>query len=209
MKNFTVKKEHLLLLKKTWVSWDDCEFGAPEIDPKRPYGNSDVYQDMLEILGLKELKEGIYEFTLNNKKWLLKGEDKYNIYLEGKDEESLLKELNKLHKELETTLQIVLSAQKFKPGRYIADDYDNNWRLDKSSSSHKGLSFVITGTLTDYTRKEIEQLIKENGGKVTSSVSKNTDFLVVGKDPGSNKLNDAFNYNISTINAKELLKMLK
>jgi hypothetical protein len=35
-----------------YITWDDCEFGAPACDCKRPYGNSDVYGDMAEILGL-------------------------------------------------------------------------------------------------------------------------------------------------------------
>jgi len=114
-----------------YVSWDDCEFGAPEIDCKRPYGNSDVYQDMIEILGLTEIKEGIYKFTLFGREWLLKGEDKYNIYLEGKDEGKLLKVLRKLHEELKTALQVCLAAQSFQVGLYEADEYSINWKKVK------------------------------------------------------------------------------
>ena len=47
-----MKEEHLKLLKEMYVGWNECEFGAPEIDPKRPYGDSDVYEDMNKILGL-------------------------------------------------------------------------------------------------------------------------------------------------------------
>lgn len=50
---FVVTSDHLKLLKEMCVGWDDCEFGAPCIDPKRPYGNSDVISDMKEILGKK------------------------------------------------------------------------------------------------------------------------------------------------------------
>jgi hypothetical protein len=42
--------DHLTLLKRSEWSWDDCEFGAPAMDPKRPYGNSDVENDLAEIL---------------------------------------------------------------------------------------------------------------------------------------------------------------
>jgi len=49
-KQFELKQEHLTLLKKANVGWQDCEFGAPEINPKRPYGNSGVLEDMFEIL---------------------------------------------------------------------------------------------------------------------------------------------------------------
>ncbi len=48
-----------------------------------------------------------------------------------------------------------------------------------------GKQFVLTGTLTSLTRGEAEDLIKQRGGKVASSVSKKTDYVVVGQDPGS------------------------
>jgi len=124
---FEVKEEHLKLLNEMCVGWNDCEFGAPEIDCKRPYGNSCVHQDMLKILGMRELKEGIYEFELNNKKWLLKGEDKNNIYLDGADEEKLCDELDNLHKEMEEVLQICLSSMSFEAGIYEAEKYSSKW----------------------------------------------------------------------------------
>jgi len=46
-------------------------------------------------------------------------------------------------------------------------------------------SVVVTGTLTKYSRKEIEDLIKSLGGKAVGSVSKKTDYVVVGEDAGS------------------------
>jgi len=102
-----MKPELKKLLKNFQVRWNDCEFGAPEINPKRPYGNSDVEQDMLEILGLKKIGERIYEFTLNGVVWILKGEEGC-IYLDGPDEEQLCNELNKLHKETEQALIEIL-----------------------------------------------------------------------------------------------------
>ncbi len=48
-----------------------------------------------------------------------------------------------------------------------------------------GKSFVFTGTLSQYSREEAGELVVSHGGKVTSSVSKNTDYVVVGADPGS------------------------
>jgi hypothetical protein len=52
VKRFTVTDEHLRLLRRAYVGWDEIEFGAPEINAKRPYGNSNVYGDIAEILGL-------------------------------------------------------------------------------------------------------------------------------------------------------------
>jgi DNA ligase (NAD+) len=49
----------------------------------------------------------------------------------------------------------------------------------------EGKTFVLTGTLPDLTREEATELIKRAGGKVTGSVSKKTDYVVAGDDPGS------------------------
>jgi hypothetical protein len=56
VRDFTVTDEHLRLLRHAYVSWFDAEFGAPSIDPKRPYGNSNVYGDMVEVLGLVDVE---------------------------------------------------------------------------------------------------------------------------------------------------------
>lgn len=48
-----------------------------------------------------------------------------------------------------------------------------------------GKTFVLTGALAEFSRDEASELIKERGGKVTGSVSKKTDYLLVGEDPGS------------------------
>ena len=51
MNTFTITEDHLKLLRRAYVGWDDCETGAPAIDCKRPYGNSYVPGDVAEILG--------------------------------------------------------------------------------------------------------------------------------------------------------------
>lgn len=96
---FEIKKEHLILLKKMYVGWQDCEYGAPEIDPKRPYGNSGVEHDICEILGKIKVDAN--------------GEEQYLT----KD----LKYAGKIHKEMENVLQICLCTQSFKTGIYEKD----------------------------------------------------------------------------------------
>ena len=59
-------------------------------------------------------------------------------------------------------------------------------------------SFVITGTLEEFSREEAEERIEALGGKVTSSLSKKTDYLVVGESPGS-KLEKATKLGVKTI----------
>jgi len=71
----------------------------------------------------------------------------------------------------------------------------------------EGLIFVITGTLPNMSRDEAKQLIESNGGKTTGSVSKNTNYLLLGENPGS-KLTKALELGIQTISEQELMNML-
>jgi hypothetical protein len=84
-----------------------CEFGAPEINPKRPYGNSYVYGDIGEILGIKP-----------------EDDDGYGACFSDEQEEYMLP----LHKETSTALQVILAAGSFEPGVYEADEYHINWQ---------------------------------------------------------------------------------
>ncbi len=68
--------------------------------------------------------------------------------------------------------------------------------------------FVITGSLKEYTRGEAEELIRRLGGKASSSVSKKTDFLVVGEKPGS-KLDKAEKLGITQVKAEDFEAELK
>lgn len=105
---FILTEQHIKLLSRMNVSWWDAEFGAPSIDPKRPYGNSSVFQDLAEIL-------------------LTKGKSCPHCgeLLDEQDEAKL----HELHKETEIALQIVLSTQSFKPGKYVASKYGYEWKL--------------------------------------------------------------------------------
>ena len=69
-------------------------------------------------------------------------------------------------------------------------------------------TIVLTGSLTNFTRPELTKILQNLGANVTSSVSKNTDLVIVGADAGS-KLEKAKSLNIKTINEDELLIMLK
>jgi DNA ligase (NAD+) len=68
-------------------------------------------------------------------------------------------------------------------------------------------TFVLTGALKNYTRDEAARRIKECGGKVTGSVSKNTDYVLVGEDPGS-KLEKAKELHVKILSEEEFEKLL-
>ncbi len=75
------------------------------------------------------------------------------------------------------------------------------------SNSLEGKTFVLTGSLKSMTRDEASALIREAGGNVTGSVSKNTDFLLAGEEAGS-KLDKANELGVKILTEKEFLQML-
>ena len=80
---------------------------------------------------------------------------------------------------------------------------------DNSHKTNKleGLTFVITGTLDSLTREEAKKFIEQNGGKVTSSVSKKTSYLLAGENPGS-KVEKAKSLNINIISENDLKNLI-
>lgn len=106
-KTFLVTDDHLKLLTRTYFGYNDgCEFGAPEVDPKRPYGNSDVYGDIAEILGIEP--------------------DGDDDSFTRKQKEDMLK----THTEMATVLQILAehATAGISPGRYEATRYGVEWK---------------------------------------------------------------------------------
>jgi len=73
----------------------------------------------------------------------------------------------------------------------------------------QGLTFVITGTLPSMSREEASRLIEEHGGKVTGSVSANTNYLLVGEKPGANKYNRAQQLGVPMIDEAGLRALLR
>lgn len=76
-----------------------------------------------------------------------------------------------------------------------------------AGSLFAGKTFVLTGTLPTLKRNEAAKLIEDNGGKTSSSVSKKTDYVLLGEDAGS-KLEKALSLGIPTISEEEFLAML-
>lgn len=71
-----------------------------------------------------------------------------------------------------------------------------------------GKNFVLTGSLSELSREQTVALLQELGAKVSSSVSKKTDYVIVGKDPGS-KLTRAQELGLSILSEKKFLELLK
>lgn len=99
---FTVTHEHLKLLKHTFTVWNRCEYGAPAIDPKRPYGDSDVANSIIEILNWPKAECPHCGELLDD---------------------SIFASAKAIHKETETALQIALCTGEFKVGTYERDQH--------------------------------------------------------------------------------------
>jgi len=78
----------------------------------------------------------------------------------------------------------------------------------KKGDKLKGKSFVITGTMEKMSREEAKEKIVSLGGEVSSAVSSNTDYLVLGENPGS-KFDKAQKLGVKTLNEKEFLKIIQ
>ncbi len=72
----------------------------------------------------------------------------------------------------------------------------------------EGKTFVLTGTLEEYTRGEASNLIEKFGGKTSGTVSKKTDYVLAGLDAGS-KLTKAQNLGITIITEQDFKEMIK
>ncbi|GJL74485.1 NAD-dependent DNA ligase LigA [Nitrosomonas sp.] len=88
---------------------------------------------------------------------------------------------------------------------------ENDGALNKQPAGNNAVSgktFVLTGALPNITREEAKEKIEMQGGKVTGSVSKKTDYVVVGEDPGG-KYEKAVNLGITLLDEAELKKLLQ
>lgn len=103
--DFILTEQHLALLRHAYVRWEDCEYGAPAIDCKRPYGNSSVVADIAEILGVP----------------LDPDADDYGLTVETRER------LERLHRETGIALEILLTANRAPVGRYVMRTH--GWEL--------------------------------------------------------------------------------
>ena len=108
MKQFQLTEDHVKLIRNFNIWWDDCAYeGAPSVDQKRPFGNSDIYSDIAEILGMERVEADCGEM----------------YWPKGTREKC-----EKIYRELEIALQVVLTAGSFEPGLYVAENYKRNWQ---------------------------------------------------------------------------------
>jgi DNA ligase (NAD+) len=81
-------------------------------------------------------------------------------------------------------------------------------KKEMSSERFKGMTFVITGTLPNYKREQMGELIESHGGRIAGSVSKKTSYVIVGSDAGS-KLTKAQDLGLEILDEAAILKMME
>jgi DNA ligase (NAD+) len=81
-------------------------------------------------------------------------------------------------------------------------------RMERRGNRLEGKTIVVTGSLESMTRDEAKEAIQAQGGRATSSVSANTDYLVVGTDAGASKTRDAEKHGVETIDEDGFLELL-
>ena len=89
-------------------------------------------------------------------------------------------------------------------GAVLADDSE-----DEGPRPLEGVSVVVTGTLPSYSRDGATEAVQALGGKVTGSVSRKTDFVVVGSDPGASKYDKAVKLGVPVLDDAGLTTLLQ
>jgi DNA ligase (NAD+) len=77
-----------------------------------------------------------------------------------------------------------------------------------ATDKFQGKTFVVSGVFSQFSRDDLKQSIEDNGGKVGSSISAKTNFVVAGENMGPAKLEKAQQLNIPIISEEEYIKML-
>jgi DNA ligase (NAD+) len=85
----------------------------------------------------------------------------------------------------------------------LLDHVDPQAAEETGGDALAGLTFVFTGSLDGYTRSDAQELVERHGGSATSSVSGNTDYLVLGDNPGQRKRDDAAENDVETLSEAE------
>lgn len=126
-------------------------------------------------------------------------------------EESLLTEINEIGPKVAASIVHFFAQEK---NRQVIEKLAQAGvnmeqpREEAAALPWSGKQFVLTGTLEHYSRKEAQALIEKLGGKVSSSVSSKTDYVVAGAKPGS-KYDKAVSLNIPILNEEEFMAMIR
>ncbi len=190
------KREELIKIERLGEKSIDNLLNAIETSKQRPF------EKVLFALGIRYVGSGaankIADHFLSIEKLMNASKDKIEAIHEigPSISESVIRFFNN-----DQNLKIV---EKLKKSGLILD---SKGKLKKSNRL-EGKSFVLTGTLSTISREEAKEKIQNHGGSVVSSVSKNTNYVVVGESAGS-KLDKAQKLGIEILSEEQFLELIK
>lgn len=122
-------------------------------------------------------------------------------------------EITNIHDIGETTAKSIINWREQEQSKHIIQRLENagvNFKGEKTVKSDKlkDMTIVATGTLTLFTRKEINNIIESLGGKASSSVSKNTNYVIAGENAGS-KLKKANELGITVLTEEQFKNLIE
>ncbi|MCD6356298.1 MAG: NAD-dependent DNA ligase LigA [Anaerolineaceae bacterium] len=194
---YTLKKKDLLSLEGFAEKKADNLLNAIELSKKRPLSN------LITALGIRGIGEIAAEVVA-----------KHFHDLEALSK-AKLSDIEKIEGFGPNMAQSIVQWFSLDKNKQVVEKLRTNgvWPINeindrKISKSLEGMRFVVTGSLSEFTRNEIKNFIKLHGGKVSDSVSKKTNFLVMGKNPGS-KLEKAKALGVRILSEKELKQLAR
>jgi len=147
-----------------------------------------IYALCIPMVGKKASKELANYYKTFDKFWIDKGQKRYREYRIGEELERYIEE---------------------NPGlKFYLETLSFEIKEIKEETTMHNYSFCVTGTLS-IKRKEFEELVESKGYIFSSSVTKDLDYLVVGENPGENKLAKAHRYQIATISEKRFNEIME
>lgn len=104
---------------------------------------------------------------------------------------------------IESNLKLINRLRSFDVQLELSED-----QLANSTTKLKGLIFVVSGVFTKFSRDELKNSIEQNGGKVSSAISKKTSYIVAGENMGPSKLAKAEKLEVTIINEDQFLDLV-
>lgn len=194
--NLKEKKEELIKIERLGTKSIDNLLNAIEESKKRPFDK------VLFAMGIRYVGSGASKKLANH---FLSIESLMNATKEQ------IEEVSEIGPSISNSILRFFSDKNNYRILNRLKQYGLKFSLEKKnadSNLFSGKTFVLTGTLSSMPREEAKEKIISNGGKVTSSVSKNTSYVIAGENPGS-KYNDAQKLGIKIITEEEFIGMIR
>lgn len=170
---YKLKKENLIQLEKF------ADKSAQNLTEEIEKSKNATFSNFIYALGIPQVGEHAAQLLAKNYKNL--NELKETSQEELENIEGIGPEIAKQVEGFFKTEENLKMLEEIKnKGLILTNEY-----IDIEEQPLENLTFVFTGELKEWTRKEAQTLIEKNGGRATSSVSSNTDYLVIGENPGS------------------------